>query len=97
MKNFFFLFQLKVEVSEENIQFYDKCLDECMEQAEEAAFDEIYLFITDKNMPVDYVHSTKSRTALGIAAQKGFDTALVKLLNFGANVLLKGIKKSIYN
>lgn len=87
---------MNVLVSAENIEFYDKCFDECMERADDAAFDQIYRLITDKNMPVNYMHSTKSRTALGIAAEKGIDSALVNLLNFGADVSFKGIKKSIH-
>lgn len=36
-------------------------------------------------MPVDYMHSTKLRTALSIAAEKGFDDVLTRLLALGAN------------
>lgn len=56
-----------------------------MEPSGIESFDIIYNLIVDKNMPINYVHTKKSRTALGITAEKGFDDALIKLLNFGAN------------
>lgn len=60
-----------------------------MDQDEDAPFEQIFCLITDENMPVDYMHSTKLRTALGIAAEKGFYDVLTKLLSFGANPSLK--------
>lgn len=56
---------------------------------DDASFEQIFCLITDENMPVDYMHSTKSRTALGIAAEKGFLNVLTKLLSFGANPTFK--------
>lgn len=85
----------KVEVSADDIQFYDECFDECMDQDEDAPFEQIFCLITDENMPVDYMHSTRLRSALGVAAEKGFYDVLVKLLSFGANPSLKGMKKII--
>ena len=85
----FLLGLAKVDVSADDIQFYDECFDECMDQEEDAPFEQIFCLITDENMPVDYMHSTKGRTALGIAAEKGFYDVLTKLLSFGANPSLK--------
>lgn len=40
-------------------------------------------------MPVDYMHRTKHRTALGIAAEKGFYNVVEKLLSHGAKAAFK--------
>lgn len=60
-----------------------------MAQDDDTPFDQIYCLITDENMSVDYMHSTKFRTALGIAAEKGFYDVLTKLLGLGANPTFK--------
>lgn len=75
----------KSEIAEEDVGFFDECLDECLEADSEMAFDQIYYLITDENMPVDYLHSQKDRSALTIAAEKGYVHTINTLLNFGAN------------
>lgn len=75
----------EVVISQEDIQFYDECFDECMDNEEDTGFEQIFSLICDDNMPVDYMHSTKFRTALGIASGKGFYDIVTRLLTFGAN------------
>lgn len=72
-------------ISEEDIQFYDECFADCMEQTDDMSFEQIFCLITDENMPVEYLHSVKKRTALGIAAEKGFTDVVIKLLNHNAD------------
>lgn len=75
----------KPDVPEDDVEFYDECLDECMETELETTFEQIYYLVTDENMPIDYLHSQKSRSALTIAAEKGFYHVITTLLSFGAN------------
>lgn len=84
----FVLIAAPITISEEDVQFYDECFDECLSQDEDDPFEQIFCLITDENMPVDYMHSTKFRTALGISAEKGFDNVLTRLLSLGANPTL---------
>lgn len=74
-----------MDIAEEDIQFYDECFDECLNQNDDTTFEQIFLNISDENMPVDYLHSTLFRTALGIAGEKGFDDVVTKLLAHGAD------------
>lgn len=64
--------------------FYDECLDECLATKDEAAFEQIFYLITCENMPVNYMHSQKSISALMIAANKDFQIAVQNLLKLGA-------------
>lgn len=41
--------------------------------------------MTDENMPVNHMHSIKMRTALSIAAEKGYDDEVARLLTLGAD------------
>lgn len=68
-----------------DIYFYDFALDLSMSATLNEWFDEIFQAIHKFNMHVDYVHSSKFRTALSIAAQKGLYKELVDLLRLGAN------------
>lgn len=56
-----------------------------MDQNDEMTFEQIFCLITDENMPVEYMHSIRQRTALGIAAEKGFIDVVIKLLSHGAD------------
>lgn len=72
-------------VSADDLQFYDECFDECIEQDDSATFEQIFCLITDENMPVNHMHSIKMRTAIGIAAEKGYDEVVKRLLSLGAD------------
>lgn len=67
-----------------DVDFFDECLGQCLTSDEDNTFEQIYYLITDEEMPVDYIHTTVKRTALSIAAEKGFLSALSTLLEFGA-------------
>lgn len=70
-------------------ELYDECLTNCLDQDDSSHFDQIFILITEKNLPVDHVHTTRMRSALGIPAQKGFYNALEKLLDYKADPSLK--------
>lgn len=72
------------DLPDDEIEFYDECLEECVDGDDESTFDQICYLISDENMPSDYAHSSTGRTAMGIAAEKGFDSAINKLLSLGA-------------
>lgn len=72
----------------DDIEFFDECLEQCLTSDEDVTFEQIYYLITDEGMPVDFMHTFKARTALSIAAEKGFHNVLVTLLDFGANASL---------
>lgn len=59
-------------------------MEECIDKNDDMTFEQIFCLITDENMPVDYMHSKKMRTTLGIAAEKGFNDVIIKLLSHGA-------------
>lgn len=71
-----------------DIEFFDECLEQCLTGDEDVTFEQIYYLITDEGMPVDFMHTFKARTALSIAAEKGFVNVLASLLDFGANAAL---------
>lgn len=68
-----------------DIEFFDECLEQCLMGEEDVTFEQIYYLITDEGMPVDFMHTPSGRTALSIAAEKGFVNVLATLLDFGAN------------
>lgn len=72
-------------LSADDIQFYDDCFDECIAQDDDATFEQIFCLITDENMPVNHMHSTIMRTALSIAAEKGYHPVVTRLLELGAD------------
>lgn len=74
----------------DDVDFFDDCLELCASADVDAPFDQIYYLITEENMPVDYVHSQSGRSALSIAAEKGFYHVLTTLLSFGANPAVGG-------
>lgn len=73
------------QISADDIQFYDECFDECIEQDDNTTFEQIFCLMTDENMPVNHMHSIKMRTALSIAAEKGYDDEVARLLALGAD------------
>lgn len=90
LKNY--IFSAQIEVSDDDKQFYDECFDECLAQDDDTSFEQIFCLINDENMPIDYMHSAKGRTALGIASEKGLYEVLTKLLDLGANPSLTDAK-----
>lgn len=68
-----------------DIEFFDECLEQCLVAEDDVTFDQIYYLITDEGMPVDFMHTFKSRSALSIAAEKGYINVLASLLDLGAN------------
>lgn len=74
--------------SPDDVQFFDECLEQCLTGGEDVTFEQIYYLITDEDMPVDFMHTFTTRTALSIAAEKGFVNVLATLLEFGANAAL---------
>lgn len=75
----------EIEVSNEDAKFYEECLDECLTSNDISPFDQILYLIKDENIPVDFVHKVKNRTALGVAAEKGFTDVVKQLLTLNAN------------
>lgn len=85
---FFFLFSessSKITIPKEDIEFFDECLQQCLSSNSDEEFEQIYYLINDENMPTDYLHSKLSRSALTIAAEKGFLDVITKLIDYGAN------------
>lgn len=83
LKNY--IFPAQIEIPEDDKQFYDECFEECLAQDDDTAFEQIFCLINDENMPIDYMHSAKGRTALGIASEKGLYEVVTKLLDLGAD------------
>lgn len=75
----------KIRFSPADIEFFDECLEQCLTGDEDVTFEQIYYLITDEGMPVDFMHTFKARTALSIAAEKGFINVVATLLELGAN------------
>ncbi|XP_031639128.1 DExH-box ATP-dependent RNA helicase DExH1-like [Contarinia nasturtii] len=61
----------------------DRQLDSFLIRQDDESIEEIFSLIENEYMPVNYVHRTKQRTALGIAAENGLLGVLTKLLAFG--------------
>lgn len=79
-----FIYIVESSVSQEDIDFFDECFEECLDKDDDTTFEQIFCLITDENMPVDHMHSKIKRTGLAIAAEKGFKDVLIKLLSHGA-------------
>lgn len=77
--------------SNEDSEFFDECLSDCMGSESDAMFEQIFYLISDENMPVDYLHSETARSALSIAAEKGLLLITEMLLYHGANPNLSDI------
>lgn len=77
--------EIEVEENVDEKEFYNDCLSECVQMDEESSFEQIFYLISDENMPVDFKHSVTTRTALSIAAEKGYPDVILKLLSYGAN------------
>lgn len=75
----------EAEISNEDAKFYEECLDRCLASNDASHFDQIIYLINDENMPVDFVHRTENRTALGVAVEKGFIDVVKQLLTLNAN------------
>lgn len=69
-----------------DIQDFDACLDQCVQHND--AFTHVFYTIVERNYPVDLITS-KGRTALGIAAEKGLLNEIMTLLKLNANPFLK--------
>lgn len=70
--------------SNEDMEFFDECLNECTDNEMASSFEQIFYLISDENMPVDYKHSQTGRTALSIAAERGLLLTTEMLLFQGA-------------
>lgn len=82
---FWFYRLAPAQISADDLQFYDECFDECLDQDDSSTFEQIFCLITDENMPVNHMHRQKMRTALAIAAEKGYDEMVTRLLELGAD------------
>ncbi|XP_055309912.1 3'-5' RNA helicase YTHDC2-like [Sitodiplosis mosellana] len=83
---------LHVDTNTADIEFIDEALDICLSQGDDSSFETIFTLIASGKMSVDYFHSTKGRSSLAIAAEKGFYSALTELLqNFNANPSLRDV------
>lgn len=78
-----------VELSEENIKNFDLYFENCLFENDESSFEQIFDSIKKYNMPLDYLHSSIGRTALCIAAEKGFNNVIRKLVTLGASPKFK--------
>jgi ATP-dependent RNA helicase DHX36 len=73
------------------IESYDHAMDTALSSNDVETFASIFYMIKNLAMHVDYVHSTKLRTSLSIAAQKGLLKELKELLRLGANPQFRDI------
>ena len=75
-------------------QEMDKCLKTVWVDGNEEVFDQILHFFFNENVNVDYRHSETTMTTLMIVSARGFDNLVERLLELGADPLLKDGKQN---
>ncbi|XP_031636170.1 uncharacterized protein LOC116349056 [Contarinia nasturtii] len=67
----------------------DSRLDSYILRKDCESFENVFSLIEGDYMPANYVHRTKQRTVLGIAAENGSLNMMLKLLAFGESATFK--------
>lgn len=72
----------------------DRCLKTAWVDGNEDVFDQIFHFIFNENVNIDYRHSETTMTTLMVASARGFANLVEHLLDLGADPELKDAKQN---